>query len=304
MKNISRRIPVLFIVVFFVFSILSCEKEVHINLNSGEPNLVVEGTIETDLPPYLFLTKSIGFLSKIDLATLEGSFVHGAVVKVSDGVTTIQLKEYSLDTGGTAKFYFYSVDTADANSLNFKGKINTSYSLSIDYDGKNYTAITTIPNPKPLDSLWIQKPDEAQLEKVPDGRLVYFKYTDPDTIGNNVRYFTQRNDEIFYPGIGSVYDDQIVNGGTIKTNLNLGFDRSKSPNFDSLGLAFLGDTVIVKWCSIDRGVFKFWDSYEYSIGTVGSPFSSPINLRSNIIGGALGIWAGYGATFRGIKVKD
>jgi hypothetical protein len=60
---------------------LSCEKEVDINLNTGEPKLVVDGQIETNNYPLVILTKSIGYFSKIDLSTLQNSFVHGAVVK-------------------------------------------------------------------------------------------------------------------------------------------------------------------------------------------------------------------------------
>jgi hypothetical protein len=71
---------------------------------------------------------------------------------------------------------------------------------------------------------------------------------------------------------------------------------------DSTGYVFRGDTVTLKWSAIDRGVFNFYQTFEYAVGTVGNPFSSPINVQTNISGGALGIWAGYGSTYTTIVV--
>ena len=99
--------------------LLGCEKEVHINLSSGASQLVVEGAIENDLPPYVILTKSIGYLSKIDLSTQQNSYVHDAAITVSDGSQTIKLREYLLDSvvdGNHYKFYIYSIDTADISA--------------------------------------------------------------------------------------------------------------------------------------------------------------------------------------------
>jgi len=283
----------------------SCEKEVHIDLDSGAAKLVVEGSVETGLPPYVVLTRSLGFLSRIDRSTLESSFVHDAVVRISDGDRTVTLREYTVDSGFNSKFCFYSIDTADPAALQFRGEVNHTYNLTVGHGGKTYTATTTIPAGAPLDSLWIARPEQSVLHKMPGARLIYFRYTDPDTFGNYVRYYTRKNSDIFYPAAGgSVYSDEIVNGGAVVSTVSVGYNRSRMPSFDSLGVAFLGDTITVKWCAIDHGVYDFWSSYEYAAGSQGSPFSSPINLHTNISGGALGIWAGYGATFRTIVVAD
>ncbi len=274
---------------------LSCEKEVDIDLDSGETKLVVDGQIETDGYPLVVLTKSIGYFSKVDLATLENSFVHNASVRVSDGIRTIQLKEYVIDTGfnGSNKFSFYSIDTADVTSLAFKGVEEKYYSLTIEAEGKTYTSVTKIPAVKGVDSMWFRKP--AGDVVVDDAVLMYVRYQDPDTLGNYMRYFTKRNSEFFFTPFNSTFDDQIVNG-TIIDSLSLlaGYNRSKEPNFDSVGYFFRGDTVTLKWCAIDKGTFKFFSTFEFATGSVGNPFSSPVNVTSNIKGGALGVWAGYG----------
>lgn len=266
------------------------------NLNSGESKLVVEGQIESGGYPFVVLTKSIGYFSKIDLNTLQNSVVHDAVVKVSDGVKTIRLKEYSIDTGfnGANQFSFYSIDTADASSMSFKGEPEKYYTLTVEAEGNAYTSVTKIPAVKGVDSVWFKKP--AGEVKVEAAVLMYVRYEDPDTLGNYVRYFTKRNSEMFLTSFNSTYDDQIING-TILDSLILtaGFSRSREqPNFDSIGYFFLGDTVTLKWCAIDKASFQFFSTLEYATGSVGNPFSSPVNVTSNIQGGALGAWVGYG----------
>src|SRR6185437_10244120 len=112
------------IIASFVLSItlLSCEKQVNIHLNSGASNLVVEGQIENGLPPFVVLTTSQSFFSQINLSTIEGSFIHGANITVSDSSRTITLREYTLDTGGNYQFFIYTIDSADPGSFSFIGE--------------------------------------------------------------------------------------------------------------------------------------------------------------------------------------
>lgn len=291
------------IVLACIALITGCEKEVKINLATGTSQLVVNGLIETGRPPILALTRSIGYFAKIDLATLENSFVHNASVTVSDGTRQISLREYSIDTANTVtnginKVYFYTIDTAQPGALSFLGQVEHYYKLTVVIDGKTYESTTKIPNCKPIDSMVAEVPATPAIN-APTARLLNIYYTDPDTPGNLIRYFTQRNSEPLYPGYNSVYDDQIINGViSSRIPLLIGFDRNTVQEInDSTGRIFPGDTILLKWCAIDRAVYNFYNTYEYSLGTVGNPFSSPINVKSNISNGALGIWAGYGPMY-------
>jgi hypothetical protein len=284
------------LLVMLLLCASACEKEVDIDLSSGKTKLVVEGFIETGQPPVVLLTRSIGFLAHIDLGTLENSFAHGAVVSVSDGQRTIQLKEYSLDTGiNLNKFFLYTIDTADMAAFTFRGQTEKMYKLSIDFEGRHYEASTKIPQVRGIDSLWFRKADKPTTEMAV---RMYIKFKDPDTLGNYIRYFTQRNNALFYTGPQSVYDDAVVNGTTIDSlTVFAGFSRAREPNLDSVGVFYRGDTVTLRWCAIDRDVYEFYNTFEYATGTVGNPFASPVNVRTNIKGGALGVWAGYGAMY-------
>jgi len=285
----------------------SCEKEVDIKLDTGEPRLVVEGGIENDLPPIVMLSKSIGYFEKIDLETLQNTSVHGAEVYVSDGTKTVQLKEFSVDTGSNGfKFYYYSL--VDFNNPVFPpldsiilGEFEKYYTLTIKHEGQVYTSTTKIPTPTPIDSILTKVPGRPGSDTNARTLEIYFK--DPDTSGNYVRYYTKRNDEPLYPGLNSVYSDEIIDGKPFNAEFPLGEPRSVVKSFDSLGVCYQGDSITLKWAAIDKRVYDFWNTYEFALGTLGSPFATPIQVNSNISNNALGVWAGYGALYFQLVAK-
>lgn len=300
-EQLNRNKNITFGLLFFltgtILLLTSCEKKVNFNLKNEGQKLVVEGSIETGTPPVVRLSKSIGFFNQVNLQTLSDAFVHDAAISVSDGIQSVSLKEYHLEQDGFS-LYFYSVDTADAQALQFTGMPGRTYTLTIKLDDKTYTSTTTIPFAKPLDSLWaLPPPPEEMPDDYPDSRQLYAQYTDPDTPGNRVRYFTKRNSENFLPPLYSVYNDDIVNGTTVEIQISAGFQKMDSINIETFGYFYKGDTVVVKWSSIDKDVFDFWQTLEFSYGSTGNPFSSPVEVTTNIKGGALGIWAGYGSTY-------
>ncbi len=301
--NPGSPIPILFriFIVLFVVTLVSCQKEVHLNLSTTPPQLVVQGAIENSQPPYVLLTTTIGFFSSIDLSTLQNSFVHGAAITISDGSRTVALKEYTIDTAGGNKFYIYSVDTTNISNF-MVGEMGKIYYLSVTSNGVTYTAQTKIPYPKGLDSLWFGAPVLTRGTTPASALELFGNYTDPDTLGNYVRYFTSRNHDLYYPG--GIYSDEIVNGKTIKSvDLFAGYNNSAKAQVDSVIYFYPGDTVSLKWCEIDKGVYDFWNTYQFSLQSGANPFSAPINIKSNISNGALGVWAGYGAIYYNVVAK-
>ena len=278
---------------FLLLQLTACQKVVHINLASSPPQLVVEGAIETGLPPYVFLTTTISFFSQVNLTTLQNSFVHGANVQVTCGAKTITLKEYSFDTSGGNLFYVYTVDTSNLNNIMI-GQVDSFYQLTIVYNGTTYTSVTKIPNPKGVDSLWFAAPT-FKNSKTPDSAVqLYVNYTDPDTPGNYVRYFTKINSQPFFPS--QLFSDEVVNGKYVPDiALEAGYNPVQDANNDSLIYFYPGDSVVLKWCEIDKNVYNFWNTLQFANNALGNPFATPINVQTNISNGALGVWAGYGS---------
>jgi hypothetical protein len=274
----------------------SCEKEVQIDLKSSPPQVVVQGSIESGNIPFVVLNSSMSFFSKIDLGTLEKSFIHNAIVTVSDGSKTVTLKEYTVDTGLSFKYSVYTIDTTNFNLNNLiLGEVGKTYTLSVTYEGKTYTGVTKIPNPQGIDSMWFAEPLFAGENTSDSARQLFVSYSDPDTAGDCVRYFTRRNNDLFFPSEN--FNDEIINGKKLnQVGLVAGYQETSGTPIsrDSLFYFFPGETVTLKWCAIDKGVYQFYNSLEFAKGAVGNPFATPINPITNMKNGALGVWAGYG----------
>lgn len=301
MKHYQKlKIPITRFIAIISLLLVSCEKEVNIKLESSAPRVVVQGSIETNQPPVVVLTSTMGFFSRVDLSTLQNSFLHNAVIKVNDGSRSVTLKEYTIDSG-SFKFSVYTVDTSSLSNIMF-GENGKIYTLTIDLDGKTYKSSTKIPNPQGFDTMWFAEPLFAG-DNTPDSALQLFvNYKDPDTTGDYVRAFTSRNNEPFY--YSSNFSDEVVNGKTINNiGMAAGYENTNGTrNRDSLIYFFPGETVTLKWCAVDRGVYNFWNTLDFAKGAVGNPFSSPINPTTNLTNGALGVWAGYGVYMRTAKV--
>lgn len=272
----------------------SCEKSISFRPNNSEPLLVVEATIENGQSPQVILTSSVNYFSQITPDILANSFVHQARVEISNGVQTQVLKEYTIPDSSGYSLFYYSIDSSSAAA--FKGELGKQYSLTIQVNGKTYTATTSIPLlKKTIDSLWWDKaPPNIDSQLV---RLMA-RITDPPGYGNYVRYFTKVNRGPFWPGRNSAFDDQIVDGTTYTVQIDQGINRNQEiEDEDTYNLFRKGDTVTVKQCNIDKATYDFWRTMEYSYASIGNPFSSPTRVLSNINGGGLGYFGGYAAQY-------
>jgi hypothetical protein len=286
------------LIAFCIILITGCEKTVNFQLNESSPKLVVEATIENGTAPVVVLSNSLNYFSKINLNVLQSSFVHNADVYVSNGILTHKLKEYGIPLGNGYTAYYYSNDPSDPATA-FIGDFNKQYSLRIVTEGKEYTATTKIPFAnRRIDSLfWKPAPINNPATKVE----VMVKAYDPPGFGDYVRYFTKRNTEPFYPGLNSVYDDQVIDGSEYEVQVERGINRNIDLPED-YSFFDKGDTVTLKVSNIDKATFDFWRTMEYSYLSVGNPFSSPTKVISNISGGALGYFGGYASQYRTIII--
>ncbi|WP_240312740.1 DUF4249 domain-containing protein [Flavihumibacter solisilvae] len=271
----------------------ACEKKIDFDLDEQEPKLVVEGVIEAGQVPVFILSNSLDYFSEISPEILAGSFVRGADIRVSNGVTTHKLKEYSVPSPA-GELYYYSVDSADLATA-FAGEEGKSYQVTIESAGKTYNSSTTIPFlTKTIDSLW-WKPSPNN----PDTSLVIMmaRVTDPPGFGNYIRFFNSTNGGPFNPGFNSVFDDQVVDGTTYDIEVEKGVDRNEEIDFETYSFFTRGDSVVMKFTNIDKVTFDFWRTMEYNYSSIGSPFSSPTKVLGNISNGALGYFGGYAVQY-------
>jgi len=286
--------------LFFSFFSSSCEKNISIKLDPASTDLVVDASVENGKYPVVILTRSLDYFSVLDLQALSNSFVHNALVLISNGSITAQLQEYAVKDDSTGLLmYSYSLNDSYSGPK-FKGAFQTTYSLEIRVDNKTYTATTTIPAlAKVIDSLWwVPAPALA------DSGLVNLKarVTDPPGLGNYTRYYTQVNGGPFYPGLNSVFDDQITDGTTYTVTVDKGVNRNLPIDVNDYSFFNKGDSVIVKLANIDKATYDFWRTMEYNYQSIGNPFSTPTVVISNVSDGALGYFGGYAAQYVPLKI--
>src|SRR5664279_152733 len=283
------------IFLFFSCFLISCEKDITIQLDPSSTELVVDASIENGKYPTVSLSRSLAYFDTLSAAVLSNSFVHGARVLISNGSITAQLQEYTVKDDSTGlQLYYYSL--RDSNSgPKFKGEFNTAYSLEIDVDSQVYKATTTIPGlNKYIDSLWwVPAPLAADTPLV----NVKARLVDPPGLGNYTRYYTEVDNDRFYPGLNSVFDDQITDGTVYTVTVDRGVNRNQSIDINNYSFFNRGDSVTVKLANIDKATFDFWRTMEYNYQSIGNPFSSPTVVLSNVSNNALGYFGGYAAQY-------
>jgi len=289
----------------------SCEEEFIPDAVSDPEEIVVEGYIEAGeqaLPPYVILTRSVPFFTRIGVDDLNDLFIHDAEVRVIHQGQETMLEEvcwndFNEQEQELLQLILDRLDVKfDSLGINFcayldpefqlEGEIGESYDLIVDIGEERLTATTSIPPHVPLDSLRFVRPSGD----IPDSLFEMRGYvSDPVDQANFYRYFTSVNLSLFEAGYNSVADDLFFNGLSFEFPLPKSEPRNETPNLRTFGLYVEGDTVGVRWCNIDEPHFRFWSTLEFNALNQG-PFSSYTRVDSNVEGG-IGIWGGYSVSY-------
>ena len=155
MKNILYIIAIL---LFFA----SCEEVIDINLDSSEPQIVIEGTITNDAGPYTIkITRTTDYFNPT-----ESSKVSNAIVNISD------------DQGNEETLVETSPGIYQTSTI--EGVIGRTYSLNVNIDGIEYEASSYMPDITSIDFLSYNKATVFQGE--PDDYYVLTYFHDIENI--------------------------------------------------------------------------------------------------------------------------
>ena len=265
-----------------VVVLFGCNPEPDLSAVPTTPKLVIDGRIEDGAFPRVLLTTSMSYFDELDSASIRELVVTTAKVTVSTDdqseVLTLQRDEDQFPP------FVYS-GTA------IKGVVGKTCTLTVVWRGETYSATTTIPPVAEIDRLWFETVDGSQTKG-----YVYGEFTDDGNAENYYRIFTQRmsKDSRFIPVYLSAIEDEYFNGKSFTFSLLRGADNFSNIEDD---LYFeKGDTVKVKFCTMDQAHFDFWRTVERELYMLGNPFASSGNdVISNIDNKkALGVWGGYG----------
>jgi hypothetical protein len=302
-----------FTYILVLFLLFSCTEEIEIVIPNSGSQFVVNGYIENNEPAKLLLTRSLPYFDPINDESVITSFINDATVTISSslGETEVLLNNFGLtDTW----YYNYS-----GNSV--IGQEGVTYTLDIVKGDTVVSAITTIPQLAPMNRDSIRF-----LYRADDSTYCYIlgHWTDPDTIGNCIRAFTKTKpiwggfDEMepydgyddFYismlEGNGN-YNDEYVNGWSFSFPMykgrgfwqEWGQQENEDEEVDgssgaTTGFWNVGDSLTLKWSSVDRNAWDFWYSLEFN--NPAGPFGAPSDANSNINGG-LGVFGGTSSEY-------
>jgi hypothetical protein len=296
--------------------LISCTKEVNIDIPGYKAELVVDGNIETDGYPVILLSKSVNVYAESYAESYIESFVADAEVKiVVNGDTTLLeyrlLNEFPESTqkkiAEMLRIEFDEVQQLPIkiySSFTLKGEVGKNYELIILFKGKTYTAVTSILQPTTLNSLqWVLEDgsDEYGLIKAkltdPIGQFDAYKYDSRriNTLANGKPLdYTYRNGN----GGGRIFRDRYFDGLTIDLTFKNPQKKKDSTINDDFKRYFRrGDSVLVKLSKLDVNTYDFFRLKREQLENSGNPFATPINAKTNISGGALGIWAGFSPAY-------
>jgi hypothetical protein len=281
-----KKIILLVVVTLSFFT--ACEEDVNLTVLGGERKIVIEGSIENGKPAEVIVTRNNPLSQTVDFNKI---LVSDAEVYVSDGIITEQL--------------IIGVDTASSIPVVYQGATiigipGHTYYLTVIADGKTFTATTTIPAPVALDSVWWKpQPPEDSLG------FAWGHLTDPAGLGNAYKWYAKRatKDRRFIAPFGSTFDDKFIDGKSFDFSYYRGDDPTIDPKVldeepkNESGYYKNADTLYIKFCTIDHNTAQFYTTFEAALQSNGNPFASPVTILSNIKGGGLGIWAGYGVAY-------
>ena len=259
----------------------------------GEERLVVEGWIDAGGFPIVMVTTSVPTSTEYQsIDDQKNHLVRHAKVTFSDGATSVIL------TGMDNKRYFppFIYTTSD-----LRGVAGKTYTLKVEYKGMTATASTTIPASVPLDSLWcVPSADDKGKYNIKA------RFSDPEASEDYYRLFVKvagKDSSYVASYMGCMSDSDLLRPAEINVMRGLSVDNESSWAWNPASFE-KGDEVMVKFCTIDRVSYEFWNSYERVVSLSVLPmFQATYNPAYNVTGG-IGYWCGYGACKYAIRVGE
>ena len=253
-------------IAFFAVLLLAaaCTEPIDLDLNSGEfKRLVVDAWLTNETKAHeVKLTLTTDYLAEETPAPATG-----ATVAITDGTETINLQE--LEPGR----YF--------TPENVSGKPGHTYTLNIEYDGENYSAISTLHPVAPIDSLGFHEEEDFDTDDDYGAYSITLYTTEP--AGEGDHYFWKA-----YPT--STPDDQT------RTFWEIAEDRFVDGN-DIGGAEIIyvdanpGDVFTLEQYRITKEAFDFFLAIQYETVYRGGLYDTPpANVPSNVSNGAVGFF--------------
>jgi len=171
---------------------------------------------------------------------------------------------------------FTLADPGIYKNSSFLGKVNSTYTMIVDYEGIEYKATSTILPVTTIDSLVYKTVDSNSVSGYEYSLFGYANRTSADyTSYYKVKLY--RNDSLY-----NSYSDLLLFD-------DLYFGSFKDIEFPQTYWA--GDTIKVEVYSLDEAVFNFYvELLDLTQGNLNTIYYYPLNPKTNISNGAFGVF--------------
>lgn len=253
MKNI-------FTFIALSISIVSCQKEIDVDLNEANPVIALEGNYSSEDS---LVTLNVSLTSSYFDSELTPIDNLSPVIKDANGVSQ------SLISNGDGTYAL----------TNYIPEYNSIYTMEVSYNGVLYSASSTLFPPVVLDTITYEF-IPGFGDDIPPGYLSTVNFLDP--VGESNFYLLQLSNN-HEESIGFNYlvllDDRFTDGNPISRPLFL------DPLFQ------LSDTIGMELRSIDEVVYDYYTELLTIAGSQAS--AAPANPESNWNNDALGYFSAY-----------
>lgn len=261
-SNLKKVMPTFFITSLILLS-FSCEEVINVDLNSADPKIVIEGTVTDQPGPYtVTITKTTDYYNPGSYPT-----VSGARVSIADD---LGFSEQLHET--TAGIY---------QTVNLQGTSGRTYTLTVIAEGKTYRAVSFMPQPTEIDSLFYKKVEEGIRPKDKDGYNLVIRFTDQPGVEDFKRIKIFRNSKL--------QDGYFLYNGRLSDGNVIEYDRIHA-DFE------LNDFVFVELLSIDKATYEYYSTMSNATASSGGSkiqTKIPANPNSNLSGNALGYFGAF-----------
>lgn len=287
-----------------MISVISCEKDITVDLPRPSEKITIEGTIELNEYPIVFLSKNLAYFDQVDT-----SFVNNLIIGSNQATVIVSYNgtHDTLSQQHVSRWPYYAFVGSK-----FQGQLNSTYDLKVIYNDQEYFSSTNI-----LDTIAIDSVGFDKLGTFDSVGFVTIRWQDPASIGDYYSLYTKHvgvQDWYYRPFFSThISDDKLINGDAFEFYpVTRGYERNdyfndfEDPNdttssfLDQIAYK-VGDTVSVKLAKIDENSYQFWSSWYRNMMTEGNPFTNPASVKTNIIGENVnGFWIGrasYISTF-------
>lgn len=254
-----------------VLAFNACQKVIDVDLNDADKKMIIEANFNaTDS----VVTVKVSYTSSF-FDTYVPSTVDDAVVSITDG------------NGNTLAIP--SIGTGQYTLENYIPTEGMTYTINVSHDGVTYSAQSEL---KPALTMEVPRTEFFELGFFGEdgGYLVFFKFQDPQGIGNYYNVITTANDTIYNKANELVLgDDELTDGNLVERPVFFGYYE-------------VGDTVSFELQAINKKVYDYYVELQTIAG--GQSSAAPANPTYFWSNKALGYFSAYYYTKNGVKITE